>query len=243
MKGDSKVSRKTDILLSQMRRCIGKYGMISGGDRVLCAVSGGKDSLALAYGLKRLSAFYPEKFTVSAVTVDMGFGAIFSPLYDFMKCREIPYEIIKTDIGKAINGMEKPCSLCARLRRAALCNYAYEKGFGKLALGHTEDDLAETALMNLLFGGQIYTLEPTTVYADKSLTLIRPLLFTNERLIVALSKELDLPVLKNPCGRESDSARDEVRNIIKQTDKTCRGTAHRIAGAIMKGYTERFPNP
>ena len=225
------MSTKTDILLSNLRKCADRYGMIKNGDRVLCAVSGGKDSLALAYGLKRLSAFYPEKFTVSAVTVDMGFGTVFSPLYDFMKREEIPYEIIKTDIGKAIDGLEKPCSLCARLRRAALCNYAYEKGFGKLALGHTEDDLAETALMNLFFGGQIYTLEPTTVYADKSLTLIRPLSFTNERLISSLAKELSLPVIKNPCGRESDSARAYVREIIKNTDRICRGTAHRTAKA------------
>lgn len=208
--------------------------MIQDGDRVLCAVSGGKDSLALAYGLKRLSAFYPKKFTVCAVTVDMGFDVDFSSLSTFMKNENIPYEIIKTDIGKAIEGLEKPCSLCARLRRAALCNYAAENGFDKLALGHTEDDAAETALMNLLYGGRIYTLEPTTLYEDKTLTLIRPLISTGERLIVSLSKELCLPVIKNPCGREGDSARDEVRKIIKQTDKTCRGTAHRIAKAHFK---------
>lgn len=217
-----------------MRKCIEKYGMIQEGDRVLCAVSGGKDSLAAAYGLKRLSAFLPTPFTVSAITVDMGHDADFSPVAEFMKNENIPYEIIKTDIGKAIEGLEKPCSLCARLRRAALCNYAKENGFDKLALGHTEDDAAETALMNLLYGGRIYTLEPTTGYEDKSLMLIRPLLTTNERLIRSLVTELSLPVIKNPCGRESDSARDEVRKIIKETDKTCRGTAHRVASAMLK---------
>ncbi len=230
------MSTKTDILLSNMRKCIEKYDMIKEGDRVLCAVSGGKDSLALAYGLKRLSAFLPASFTVSAVTVDMGLGADFSPVAGFMKNEDIPYEIIKTDIGKAIEGLEKPCSLCARLRRAALCNYAAEKGFDKLALGHTEDDTAETALMNLLYGGRLYTLEPTTGYEDKSLTLIRPLMTTNERLVRSLVSELSLPVIKNPCGRESDSARDEIRKIIKETDKTCRGTAHRIAKAMIKTF-------
>ena len=229
------MSGKVDILLSNIRKCADKYGMIKDSDKVLCAVSGGKDSLALAYGLKRLSAFYPARFTVSAVIADMGLNADFSAVSAFMAENGITYEIIKTDIGEAIKGLEKPCSLCARLRRAALCNYAAEHGFTKLALGHTEDDLAETALMNLLYGGRLYTLEPTTEYEDKALTLIRPLLTTNERLIIALSKELDLPIVKNPCGRESDSARDEVRNIIKQTDKTCRGTAHRIATAMMKG--------
>lgn len=217
-----------------MRKCIEKYDMIKDNDRVLCAVSGGKDSLALAYGMKLLSSFLPVPFTVSAVTVDMGLDADFSPVADFMKSKNIPYETVKTDIGKAIDGLEKPCSLCARLRRAALCNYAKENGFDKLALGHTEDDTAETALMNLLYGGRLYTLEPTTSYEDKSLTLIRPLMTTNERLIRSLTKELSLPVIKNPCGRESDSARDEIRKIIKETDKICRGTAHRVASAMLK---------
>ena len=228
------MSTKTDILLSNIRKCVEKYGMIEPNDRVLIAVSGGKDSLAAAYGLKLLSRFLPVPFTVSAVTVDMGLDADFSPVAEFMKNADIPYEIVKTDIGKAIEGLEKPCSLCARLRRAALCNYAKENGFDKLALGHTEDDTAETALMNLLYGGRIYTLEPTTEYEDKSLTLIRPLLTTNERLIRSLVTELSLPVIKNPCGRESDSARDEVRKIIKETDKICRGTAHRVASAMLK---------
>ena len=202
---------------------------------MLCAVSGGKDSLALAYGMKLLSEFFPVSFTVSAVTVDMGFdGVDFSALSAFFAENRIPYEIIKTDIGKAVSELEKPCSLCARMRRAALCNYAKENGFDKLALGHTEDDAAETALMNLLYGGRLYTLEPTTMYEDKSLTLIRPLLTTNERLIRSLITELSLPEIKNPCGRESDSARDEVRKIIKETDKTCRGAAHRIASAMLK---------
>lgn len=226
------MSKKTDILLSNLRNCIEKYNMIKDGDRVLCAVSGGKDSLALAYGLARLSSFLPVSFTVSAVTVDMGFDVDFSALSGFMKAENIPYDIIKTDIGKAVQSLEKPCSLCARLRRAALCNYAAESGFDKLALGHTEDDAAETALMNLLYGGRLYTLEPTTYYEDKSLTLIRPLITTNEKLILSISKELSFPVMKNPCGREGDSARDEVRKIIKETDNTCRGTAHRIAKAF-----------
>ena len=229
------MSRKTDILLSNIRKCADKYGMIADGDRVLCAVSGGKDSLALAYGLKLLSAFYPAAFSVSAVTVDMGLGCDLSAVSAFMKENGIPYEIIKTEIGAAVKELENPCSLCARMRRAALCGHVAENGFTKLALGHTEDDLAETALMNLLYGGRLYTLEPTTEYEDKALTLIRPLLTTNERLIRSLVSELSLSVIKNPCGRESDSARDEVRNIIKQTDKTCRGTAHRIATAMMKG--------
>ena len=115
---------------------------------------------------------------------------------------------------------------------AQIKEYLKEK-LTALGLTVTEDDAAETALMNLLFGGRIYTLEPKTYYEDKNLTVVRPMLTCGERLIRSLICELDLPVTKNPCGRESDSARAYVRKIISETDRTCRGTAHRIAGATV----------
>lgn len=226
------MSKKTDILLSGIRKCTDKYGLIDENDRVLCAVSGGKDSLCLLYGLKKLSLFYPKKFEVCAVLVDMGFeGTDFSPVKNFADKLEVPFEIIKTDIKSAVSALDKPCSLCARMRRAALCDYAHKNGFTKLALGHTEDDTAQTALMNLLYNGKIYTLEPKFRYEDKDLSIIRPLMTTNERLIIRLAAELDLPIIKNPCGKEQDSARDQIRKIIKETDRICRGTAHRVASA------------
>ena len=136
-----------DNLLSKLRICCDRYEMISEGDRVLCAVSGGKDSLALACGLSALSRFYPKRFTVSALTVDMGFdGVDFSAVTEFLNGCGVEHKIIKTDIAAAISELEKPCSLCARMRRAAICGYAAENGFDSVALGHTEDDAAETSL-------------------------------------------------------------------------------------------------
>ena len=222
-----------DNLLSKLRICCEKYGMIEEGDKVLCAVSGGKDSLALAYGLSALSRFYPKRFTVSALTVDMGFpGVDFSDVTEFCESCGIGHTVIKTDIAAAIAELDRPCSLCARMRRAAICGYAAENGFDSVALGHTEDDAAETSLMNLLYGGKLETLDPCFKYEDKGVKIIRPLLTTNERLIKQIVAERSLPVIKNPCGRENDSARDEVRKIISATDKTCRGTAHRVASAF-----------
>ena len=225
-----------DNLLSKLRKCCEKYGMINEGAKVLCAVSGGKDSLALAAGMQALSRFYPKRFTVSALTVDMGFeGVDFSGVTAFLNGRGIGYTVIKTDISKAVAELDRPCSLCARMRRAAICSYASENGYDTVALGHTEDDAAETALMNLLYGGKFETLDPCFEYEDKGVRIIRPLLMTNERLIIKLAAELDFPIRKITCGKENDSARDEVRKIISGADRTCRGAAHRIASAVYDG--------
>lgn len=222
-----------DNLLSKLRICCEKYDMIKEGSKILCAVSGGKDSLALAAGMHALSRFYPKRFTVSALTVDMGFdGVDFSDITAFLNGFGMDHTVIKTDISKAVAELEKPCSLCARMRRAAICAYAAGHGFDTVALGHTEDDAAETALMNLLYGGKFESLDPCFEYEDKNVRIIRPLLMTNERLITKLAAETDYPILKNPCGRENDSARDGVRKIISGVDRTCRGTAHRIASAV-----------
>ncbi len=225
---------RLDNLLSKLRICAEKYDMIGEGASVLAAVSGGKDSLALALGLSELSRFYPKRFTVSALTVDMGFGSDFSEITRFLNGRGIEHAVIKTDIAKSISGLEKPCSLCARMRRAVICDYAKEHGFDTVALGHTEDDAAQTALMNLLYGGRFESLDPCFTYEDKGVKIIRPLLMTNEKLIMKIANEYSLPVMKNPCGRESDSARDEIRKIISGVDRTCRGTSHRIFSAVYK---------
>ncbi len=165
----------------------------------------------------------------------MGFeGVDFSKITAFLTERGMEHTVIKTNISSAVSALEKPCSLCARMRRAAICKYAAGNGYDTVALGHTEDDAAETALMNLLYGGKFESLDPCFEYEDKGVKIIRPLLMTNERLIVRLSSDMAFPILKNPCGKENDSARDDVRKIISGVDRTCRGAAHRIASAVYK---------
>ena len=176
------------LLLSRVRGAAQEFDMISDGERVLCAVSGGKDSLSLCSVLKKLSAFYPRAFTLGAVMIDMGFeGFDAEPLYALFDSLGVPFTTVKTDIARVAEG-EKPCSLCSRLRRGALCNYAEANGYTALALGHTEDDCAQTAIMNLLFCGKFESFEPVTRYEDRNIKLIRPLITTPEKLTAALRR-------------------------------------------------------
>ena len=126
-------------MLSLLRRCVEDYEMIADGDKIAVGLSGGKDSLALLSVLAEMRRFYPYKYEVCAVTLDMGFPeADFSPLADFCRNIDVEFILVKTDIAQIIFDERKeknPCSLCANMRRGALNSAAKEHGCNKLALG------------------------------------------------------------------------------------------------------------
>ena len=127
-------------LLSFVRRATDDYNMIEEGDRIAVGVSGGKDSLALLSALANMRRFYPKKYEVVAITVDMGFeGADFTPIKDFCDTLGVEYRITKTDIAKIVFDVRKesnPCSLCAKMRRGSLHAEAQAALCNKVALGH-----------------------------------------------------------------------------------------------------------
>ena len=127
-------------LLSFVRRAVDDYGMIEEGDRIAVGVSGGKDSLALLSALAEMRRFYPKKYEVVAITVDMGFeGMDFSPIEEFCRLKNVEYVIERTQIAKIIFDVRResnPCSLCAKMRRGSLHAAAVANGCNKVALGH-----------------------------------------------------------------------------------------------------------
>lgn len=169
---------KLQQLLSYTRKAVDTYQMINPGDKIAIGISGGKDSLALLYALNGLKRFYPNNFEIIAITIDLGFKDF--NLNEIQKlCREldVPYTIVKTDIGKIIfeDRKEKnPCSLCSKMRKGAFNEKAKELGCNKIAYGHHKDDFVETMLLSLIFEGRFHSFSPVT-YLDRSeLTLIRP---------------------------------------------------------------------
>ena len=110
-------------MLSFVRRAVDDYGMIDEGDRIAVGISGGKDSLTLLAVIAALRRFYPKKFEVVGITVDMGFeGSDFSPIKDFCDGLGVEYKVVDTDIAKIIFDIRKesnPCSLCAKMRKGA----------------------------------------------------------------------------------------------------------------------------
>lgn len=227
-------------ILSTVRQAVDKYGMIEENDTVAVGLSGGKDSIALLTSLDRLKNFYPKKFSVVGISVDMGFddaGDIFAPVREFCAEHEIPYHIEKTKIKEIVFDVRKeknPCSLCAKLRRGALVSCARELGAGKLALGHHLDDAAETFMLTLVNEGRIGCYSPVTVYEDTAVTVIRPLIYTREADIRSLVKKENLPVVKSPCPEDGNTDRAEIKNVIRELEINHRGLKKLIITAMEK---------
>ena len=161
---------KLQKLLSFVRRAVDDYNMIQKGDKIAVGISGGKDSLSLLIALKALQRFYPKKFEIEAISVDLGFDNMsFEKINKFCNDLCVNYSIIKTDIAEIIFNQRKeknPCSLCAKMRKGALNDKAQQLGCNKVALGHNRDDVIETFFMSMFYEGRIYTFNPVT-YLDR----------------------------------------------------------------------------
>lgn len=240
-------------ILGFMRRAVDDYKMISDGDRIAVGISGGKDSLTLLAGLAALRRFYPARFDLVAVTVDMGFeGVDFTPISEFCRALDVRYVVEKTDIAKVIFEIRResnPCSLCAKMRRGALHARAKAEGCNKIALGHHFDDAVETFMLNLFHEGRLGCFSPVTYLSRRNLTLIRPLLYAQEKDVRYYVKHADppLPVAASPCPEDGETERETMKGLLRDLERKYPGLRHRIFGAICKGgidgfkATERLP--
>ena len=231
-------------ILSHVRKAVEEYSMIEDGDRLAVGISGGKDSLTLLCALANLKIFLKKKFEIIALTIDMGFdGADFSAIAELCKELEVEYRVVPTQIYEIIFNVRKeknPCSLCARMRRGALHDAAKEAGCNKIALGHHYDDVIETFMLNLFFEGRIGAFSPVTYLSRKDITLIRPLIYTQEKEIVTFSSKEELPVTKSPCPADGNTERAKMKEYLAVFDKEHRGLYQRIMGAIQRSKTDGF---
>lgn len=236
---------KLQRLYSLTRKAIETYQMIDDGDSVAIGISGGKDSLTLLYALHGLSQFYPKKFTIKAITVDLGLdGFDLTPVSQLCERFLIPYTIIPTNIGKILFQERKesnPCSLCAKLRKGALNRAAKELGCNKVAYAHHMDDLIETMLLSLLYEGRFYAYSPRTYLDRMDLTVIRPLMYVPEADVKGFRNKYDLPVCKNPCPMDGHTKREYVKNLTKLLEKENPGVKTRFFHAILTGDIPGWP--
>ena len=236
--------RELQRMLSYVRRAVDDYGMIEEGDRIAVGVSGGKDSLVMLEGLSELRRFYPKKYTIVAVTVDMGFeGVDFSDVAEFCSRRGIEYRTVKTDIYKIIFEVRKepnPCSLCARMRRGAIHDAAKEAGCNKLALGHHYDDAVETFMLNLFYEGRIGCFSPVSYLSRKDITVIRPMIYMPEKTIREFTKKVNLPIITSPCPADKNSERAKMKELLGTLEKDSHGLKTRIFGAMARAGVDGF---
>ena len=225
-------------LTSLVRRCVEDYDMIADGETIAVGISGGKDSLSMLYALANLRGYYPRRFKLHAVTLDMGHGGMdFSPVGKLCDKLNVPYTIKETDFAKIIfeDRKEKnPCALCAKMRRGALHDLIRSLGAGKIALAHHFDDAIETFLLSLLYEGRISCFQPVT-YMDRSdVTQIRPMLYIGEGTIARIAREYSLPVVTNTCPMNGASKREEIKTLIKTLSADYPDLRSKIFGAMQR---------
>ncbi len=206
-----------------MRKTIETYGLITEGDRVAVGLSGGKDSMALLYLLKKYQRFSPFKFHLEALTVDMGFNNFdLEAATDFCNKIDVPYTIIKTEIAKVvfeIRDEKNPCALCANMRRGALAQTMNEKNLNLLALGHHADDALSTLFLNMLYSGKMNTLEYKSHLTRADIHVIRPFLDASESQVIGTIRSSNIPVLKSPCPMDKHTKREDVAIFLKSVYK------------------------
>lgn len=227
---------KLQQVLSYVRKAVDNYQMIEEGDKIAVGISGGKDSLTLLYALNSLKIFYPKKFEICAITVDLGFHNLdLTKIEELCKTLGVEYNIVKTNIADIVFYDRKesnPCSLCAKMRKGALNEAIKAAGCNKIAYAHHKDDVVETMLLSLIYEGRFHTFSPVTYLDRMDLTVIRPLMYMNELDVIGFVKKYDVPVVKSPCPADGHTKREYAGDLLKQLNFENPGAKERMFTAI-----------
>jgi tRNA 2-thiocytidine biosynthesis protein TtcA len=212
-------------LARRVGRAIQDFRLIEEGDRILCAMSGGKDSYAMLHLLEHLRRRAPVKFELVAVTVDQGYrGFKTEVLEKYFQDKGFEYRIERTNISDVIDETmplgDTHCSMCARLRRGVLYRIAPELGCNKIALGHHADDLLETLMMSQFFNGEICSMPPILKARDGKNTVIRPLCYVWEDEIVRFVGQVGFPVICCACPACGDNSlkRKQMKLMLQRLE-------------------------
>jgi tRNA 2-thiocytidine biosynthesis protein TtcA len=212
-------------LLHEVGRAIADFDLISEGDRILVAMSGGKDSYALLLLLETMRRRAPVRFELIAVHLDQGQpGHDPKPLSDWLVTNRFQHRIVREDtysiVKQTVREGQTPCSMCARLRRAVLYRLASELGCTKIALGHHRDDALETLLLNLFFGGKLAAMPARLVSDDGAHIVIRPLIYCAEQALTELSAGQRVPILPcNLCGSLPHAQRRQMKTLLGEMER------------------------
>lgn len=212
-------------LTSKVGKTCKSYGLLAPDDRVLLALSGGKDSYGMVTLLSRMQPRLPFRFEFVVVHLDQkqpGYDG--RPLRDWLKERDLPHEIIQEDtysvVTEHLSSADTYCSLCSRLRRGILYTVAERLGCNKIALGHHRDDALETFLLNLFFAGKLQAMPAKYRTNDGRFEVIRPLIECAEEDLRAFAVEESFPILPcNLCGSQDGLKRDAMTRLLEQMEK------------------------
>jgi tRNA 2-thiocytidine biosynthesis protein TtcA len=233
-----RLNKLSKRLHHEVGSAIADYNMIEDGDRVMCCLSGGKDSYAMLDILLSLQKKAPITFEIVAVNLDQkqpGFPEHVLPAY--LEKLGVPYHILEKDTYSIVKDKipegKTTCSLCSRLRRGTLYGFAQRIGATKIALGHHRDDIIETLLLNMFFAGKMKAMPPKLLSDDGANVVIRPLAYSREKDIAEYAEIKKFPIIPcNLCGSQENLKRGAVKDMLTLWDKEHPGRIESIFTAM-----------
>lgn len=205
----------------KVKKAIYEYGLIADGDRILIGLSGGKDSLALVDLLGRRAKIFHPRFELVVVHVRMT-NIPYHSDPDYLKSRadeyNLPFELYETNFDASTDTRKSPCFLCSWTRRKALFGLAKKYNCNKIALGHHQDDILETLLMNMLYQGAIGTMPPRLKMDKFEMEIIRPLCLVEENELIRLAAWRGYKKQIKSCPYESGSSRSEIKEWVRRLE-------------------------
>ncbi len=215
-------SRLERRLIRAAAEAVRDFDLIGQGDRIMVAVSGGKDSYTLLHVLMRLRERAPIDFELVAVNLDQGQPGFPAHVVEgHLRAVGVPYRMIRRDtysvVKRVVPEGRSTCPACSRFRRGVLYDAAVELGCSKIALGHHRDDLIETLLLNALYSGSLKTMPPRLRARDGRNVVIRPLCYADEGDIAAFAGAMGFPIVPcDLCGSQPNLRRKRVKALLAE---------------------------
>lgn len=204
------------LFLNSIRQAVDRYDLIQDGDNILIGLSGGKDSIFLAYALSLLKERSYLNFNLATIHIDIGIDLNMEKTQGFLASLEVPYFYENIDIIDKIHREDNPCHFCSKIKRGTIARLAREKGFNKIAYGHHLNDVVDTFLLNLIYTGQIHMFKPNAYNKKQDLHLIRPLIYVKEEIIEKIVSDEKLPLGQGRlCPVDKENKRNEMSLLVE----------------------------
>lgn len=233
-------------ILGAIRQADQKFDLFHEKDRIMIGISGGKDSMVLALAMKQYQMFSCANFTIVPAILDLGFpGFDATPIKEYFTKIGLDLKVVDSkEVYQILKAQQKdaknlPCSICSRMKKAAINKVAKELGCNKVAFAHHGDDALETLLMNEIFGARIATFQPKMYLERSQIEFIRPLILVHEKEIKAASKEENIPIFPSHCPNDGNTMRAEMKTLLNDIYKKY-PTAKKNFFSMLENYEQQM---